>query len=84
MGQIPALEYLLPSLRGACGQALLCQMVNPLFPETQAPGKKSTQFWKLLGGVIGCPGPSRVREGGAPGRQVVKSCLPTSTVMRKR
>jgi hypothetical protein len=32
----------------------------------------------------GCPGPSRVEEGGGSDRQVVKSCLPTSTVMRKR
>jgi hypothetical protein len=84
MGRIPTLEYLLPSMRGACGHALLCQMVNPLLPKTQAPGKKSTQFWKILGGMTGCPRPSRVREGGASSRQVVKSCLPMSSVMRKR
>jgi hypothetical protein len=32
----------------------------------------------------GCLGPSWVEEGGGSGRQVVKSCLSTSTVMRKR
>jgi hypothetical protein len=45
---------------------------------------KSRRYWKLLDGVIGCPGPSWVKEGRGSGRQVVKSCMPTSTVMRKR
>jgi hypothetical protein len=30
------------------------------------------------------PGPTSVGEGGRLGRQVTKSCLPMSTVMRKR
>jgi hypothetical protein len=45
---------------------------------------KSMRYWKLLDGAIGCPGPSQVREGGRSGKKLVKSCLPTSIVMRKR
>jgi hypothetical protein len=46
--------------------------------------KKSIWYWKLSGGATGCPGLSQVEEEGGLGRQMVKSCLPTSTVMRKR
>jgi hypothetical protein len=42
------------------------------------------QYWKLLDGGTGCLSLSWVKEGGGLGRQVPKSCLPTSTVMRKR
>jgi hypothetical protein len=55
----------------------------PPLPETPTHGK----IYAILeapSGAIGCLGPSRVREGGGSGRQVVKSCLPMSTVMRKR
>jgi hypothetical protein len=45
---------------------------------------KSRRYWKLLDGAIGCLGPSWVEEAGGSGRQVVKFCLPTSIVMRKR
>jgi hypothetical protein len=45
---------------------------------------KSTLYWNLLDGATRCPSPSRVEEGGTSGRQVEKSYLPTSTVMRKR
>jgi hypothetical protein len=45
---------------------------------------KSMRHWKLKGGAIGCSGPSWVREGGGSGRPVVKSYLPTSTIMTKR
>jgi hypothetical protein len=51
----------------------------PLF-KTLAPGKTRSS----LDGAAGCSGPFRVEEGGRSGRQVVKSSLPTSTVMRKR
>jgi hypothetical protein len=34
--------------------------------------------------ATGCPGLSRVGKGGGSGRQVAKSCVPTSTIMRKR
>jgi hypothetical protein len=37
-----------------------------------------------MGRAIGCSGPSWVKEGGGSGRPVVKSCLPTSTIMMKR
>jgi hypothetical protein len=36
-----------------------------------------------MGGATRCPGPSRVGEGGGSSRQVAKSCLPMSTVMKK-
>jgi hypothetical protein len=45
---------------------------------------KSMRYWKVLKGATGQPGPARVREGGGLGRQVLKSYLPTSTVVRKR
>jgi hypothetical protein len=35
---------------------------------------KYMRYWKLLGGVTGCLGPSWVGERGKLGRQVVKSC----------
>jgi hypothetical protein len=58
------------------------QLMPPL-PETLVLGKiyliLEAPRWST-----GCPGPSRVGEGGGPSRQLVKSCLPTSTVMRKR
>jgi hypothetical protein len=44
---------------------------------------KSVVHWKHLGEATGCLGLSWVREGGGSGIQVAKSCLPTSTVMRK-
>jgi hypothetical protein len=45
---------------------------------------KSMRYWKLLDRATGCPGPSWVGEGGGSGRQVAKSYLLTSTIMRKR
>jgi hypothetical protein len=44
---------------------------------------KPIRYQKPLGGATGCPDPSWVREEGRPGKQVVKSCLPTTTVIRK-
>jgi hypothetical protein len=45
---------------------------------------KSMRYWKLLDGATRSPGLSWVEEGGGSGRQVEKSYMPTSTVMRKR
>jgi hypothetical protein len=45
---------------------------------------KSTRYWKLLDRTTGCLDSSWVEEGGGLGRQVVKSCLPISTIMGKR
>jgi hypothetical protein len=45
---------------------------------------KSMRYSKILDGVVGRLGPSWVKEGVGSGRQVAKSCLPTSTVMRRR
>jgi hypothetical protein len=45
---------------------------------------KSMRYKKLLGGVDECTGPSQVRKEGRSGRQVAKSFLATSTIMRKR
>jgi hypothetical protein len=39
-------------------------------------------YWRLLDGATRFLGSSR--KGGGSGRQVVKSCLPTSTIIRKR
>jgi hypothetical protein len=42
------------------------------------------RYWKFLDGAAGCPGPSRVGEGGGLDKQVVKSCLPMPTIMSQR
>jgi hypothetical protein len=44
----------------------------------------STRYWKLMDKATGSQGPSPVEEGGGLGRQVVKYCLPMSTVMRNK
>jgi hypothetical protein len=44
---------------------------------------KSIWYMKVLDGVTGCSGSSWVGEGRGLGRQVAKSCLPMSTIMRK-
>jgi hypothetical protein len=43
----------------------------------------SILYRKLMGGLTGCPAPSRVVEGGGPDIQVVKSYLPTSTLIEE-
>jgi hypothetical protein len=43
----------------------------------------STGYCDTRGVTTTCPGPSLVGEGGGMGRQVVKSGLPTSIIMRK-
>jgi hypothetical protein len=55
----------------------------PPLPETLMLGKIYA-ILEALYGATGCPGSSQVREGGGSGTQVAESCLPTSTVMRKR
>jgi hypothetical protein len=53
-----------------------------VLPETLEP-VKPIRYEKPTGEATGYPALSRVREGGGPGRHVVKSCLPTTTITRE-
>jgi hypothetical protein len=55
---------------------------DPLHPETPTL-IEPIHYWKPPGRATRCPDPSCVGEGSGTGRQVVKSCLPMSIVMRK-
>jgi hypothetical protein len=41
-------------------------------------------YWKLLDGATRCPVLSQIEDEGRAGRQVARSYLPTSIVMRER